>query len=257
MLGAIAGDVIGSRFERSNRKSKSFELFTENSHITDDSVMSIAIQDTIRTIIALDADDKEAKEICIETLQRYGRDFPGAGYGNAFYNWIFNDNPKPYNSFGNGAIMRVTSIAFELDDLDKILHYAELVTEVTHNHPQAIKAAKAICEAIYVARTTKDKAKVMDVMTRYGYIIPDIDTLRKTYKFDVSCDGTIPAVMSAFIASDDFEDAIRNAISLGGDSDTIACIVGALAEAYYGEVPEEIKEELIQYVPRNIYKLAE
>ena len=254
MIGAVIGDVVGSRFEQSNRKSKSFDFFDDNCRPTDDTIMSLAVQDAIRSIKSFQLTDNEAKEFVIAIMQSYGKNYPGAGYGSEFYKWLQSDHPAPYNSYGNGAIMRISSLGFELDNLNDIEHYAELITAVSHNHPEAIKAAKAFAGAIYIARTTKDKNKVAEHIKKFGYTIPDLNIIRPTYKFDASCQGTLPEAVAAFIESTDFEDAIRNAISIGGDSDTIACCTGALAEAYYG-VPEEMVEELRHYMGSNLYKL--
>lgn len=250
MLGAIIGDIVGSRFERQNRKSKTFELFNSNCHITDDTIMTLAVAEACDNVINFDLTDSAAKSEFKNIMVRWGKDHPSYGYGKGFLEWL--DNPVPYNSFGNGAIMRVSPIAWKFDTLDKVEKYAQLSAEVSHNHPSAIAGAVAIAGAIWAARKTKDKKQVKDYIESFGYDILKIDVIRPTYEFDCSCDGTIPVAVAAYLESKNFEDAIRNAISVGGDSDTIAAVTGALAEAEYG-IPEEFKRKARHYVGSNLY----
>lgn len=252
MLGAIIGDIVGSRFEQQNRKSKTFELFNSNCHITDDTIMTLAIAEACDNIINFDLIDLAARSEFRDVMVKWGKNYPSYEYGKGFLAWF--ENPVPYGSFGNGAIMRVSPIAWKFDNLDKVEKYAQLSAEVSHNYPSAIAGAVAIAGAIWTARKTKDKKQVKDYIESFGYDIPKIDIIRPTYEFDCSCDGTIPVAVAAYLESKNFEDAIRNAISVGGDSDTIAAVTGALAEAEYG-IPEEFKKKARHYVGSNLYRI--
>lgn len=248
MYGAIIGDIIGSVYERNNIKTTEFELFQKNSVFTDDTVLTIAVADAILT-----------HKSYMEALQEYGKKYPNAGYGGNFYRWIFSDNPQPYNSWGNGSAMRVSPIAYAFNSLEKVLEEAEKSAIVTHNHPEGIKGAQTVAAAIFMARTGKSKKEIKDyIQKNFNYDLDrSIDTIRPTYKFDVSCQGSVPEAIIAFLESTDFESAIRLSISLGGDSDTIAAICGSIAEAFYKEIPENIFVEAKKRLPNEFIKVIE
>lgn len=228
MLGAVAGDVIGSVYERRPIKTLDFPLFHAHSRFTDDSVLTIAIADAIL----------QGMEYA-EALKTYGRKYPNAGYGGAFYKWIFAVESQPYNSWGNGSAMRVSPVGFAFATVEEVLHEAERTAIVSHNHPEGIKGAQATALAIFMARKGLDKETIRtEIKRRFRYDLErTVDDIRPSYRFDVSCQGTVPEAIIAFLDSHDYEDAIRKAISLGGDSDTLACITGAIAQAYYKEIP--------------------
>lgn len=225
MLGAIIGDVIGSRFERYNTKSKTFDLYHEQCKMTDDSVLTIAVADAYMN-----------KKGYAETIKEYGRENPTAGYGSSFIGWLDSVDSKPYNSWGNGSAMRVSALSWLIDDLDELMKEAEKSAEVTHNHPEGIKGAKAIAMAVWMARKGKNKEEIkVAISEHFGYdLTRTVEFLVDTYQFDVSCQGSVPEAVICFLESTDFEDCIRTAISIGGDSDTIASMAAAIAEAFYG-----------------------
>ncbi|MGI6608461.1 MAG: ADP-ribosylglycohydrolase family protein [Erysipelotrichaceae bacterium] len=245
MLGAIIGDIVGSRFERNNKKTKDFELFTDRCHFTDDTVMTIAIAEAV---LKSDSKTDDLGKNAVLSMQKYGRRYPYAGYGGSFIRWIHSSNPQPYNSWGNGSAMRVSACGFAADSLKEALEMAKKVTEVTHNHPEGIKGAEAVSAAIYLARAGKNILEIKDYINSHYYKIDfKLDDIREEYSFDVSCQGSVPQALAAFFESVDFEDAIRNAISIGGDSDTIGAITGSIAEAYYG-IPAEIRKTALKYL---------
>ena len=231
MLGALAGDIIGSRFEFANRKSKDFELFHPDCRFTDDSVLSVALAESLLT-----------GEDYAGLMRRYYRSYPDAGYGGYFRHWAQNSALGPYHSFGNGSAMRTSQVGWYFDELEAALAAAERHAAVTHNHPEGIKGAQAITAAIVLARQGRSKAQIRaEIEGRFGYDLDrSLETIRPGYTFDVTCQGSVPEALIAFFEADGVEDAISNAVSLGGDSDTIACMAGAVAEAYFGGVPEKI-----------------
>jgi ADP-ribosylglycohydrolase len=237
VIGAIAGDIIGSVHEGSIRKSKDFPLFISRSRFTDDTVLTVAVANAIRL-----GNDYGP------TLRRWGRLYPDAGYGGWFHEWLFNGDPRPYNSYGNGSAMRVSAIGWAINDLDTVVLEGGKSAEVTHNHPEGMKGAQAVAAAVFLARTSHTKGQISDfLLGRFGYDCSlSLDALRRTAGFDVTCQGTVPAAVTAFLESQDFEDAVRNAVSLGGDADTLACIAGAVAEAFYGGVPARIQLEVMR-----------
>ena len=236
MLGAIAGDVIGSRFEHAGIKSKDFKLFNRQSIFTDDTVHTIALADSLLHKIPYQ-----------EKLREYFQYYPNAGYGGRFRRWARSPQPVPYASYGNGSAMRVSPVAWYYNDLDKVLEKAQRSAEITHNHPEGIRGAQAVAGAVFIARKGADKRQIQDfIQETFAYDLSEsLDEVRPGYEFDVSCQGSVPYAILAFLESTDFEDAIRNAVSLGGDSDTQACIAGSIAEAYYGGVPDEMAEEAL------------
>ena len=248
MIGALAGDIIGSIYEFDNIKTKDFPLFRKDSFYTDDTVLTVALADAI-----LSGSDYA------KLLKSYGRRYPHAGYGNRFYRWVMSDDMAPYNSFGNGAAMRISPVGFAFDSLDEVLDKARDYTAVTHNHPEGIKGAQATAASIYLARTGSSKAEIRDyVQTTFGYdLTRRLDVIRYSYRFNETCQETVPEAIIAFLESEDFEDAIRNAISLGGDSDTLACITGGIADAYYGGVPTDILEEVLARLDGGLRRVTQ
>lgn len=234
MLGSIAGDIIGSRFEFHNLKSKDFRLFERHCHFTDDTVMTIAVARTLASFKDGINDDNEFKQKLILDMHIVGKKYPRCGYGGNFYDWIMNDYYRPYNSWGNGSAMRVSAIALYAKSLEECEHIAKLSAEVSHNHPEGIKGAIVTAGVTYLARTHKSKDEIKTYILNYYKLDKSVDEIRKDYEFDVSCQGSVPQAMTCFLESDSFEDCMRNAISIGGDSDTIAAIVGSVAEYYYG-----------------------
>ncbi len=228
MLGAIIGDIIGSVYEFNNAKTHDFPLFTANSRFTDDTVLTVAVADSI-----LNHTDYA------QNIWTYGRRYPQAGYGGMFVKWLQSSERRPYNSFGNGSAMRVSPVGFAYNTIEEVLAEAEKAAAVTHNHPEGIKGAQATALAIFLARQGEDKNTIQyEMESRFSYDLRrTLDNIRPGYSFDVSCQGSVPEAIIAFLESDNYEDAIRKAISLGGDSDTIACICGGIAQAYYKEIP--------------------
>ena len=249
VYGATLGDYIGSRFEWHNIKTKNFNLFDNRCHPTDDTIMTLAVQEACERIKSECCNDERAKEIFVECMQSWGRVFQHVGYGKSFKAWIFNPNPKPYNSWGNGSAMRVSPIAWAFNTLKDVEHYAALSSEVTHNHPEGIKGAVTTAGCIFLARTGVNKHAIKKYVMSKGYRLKFNFMVRKNYRFDVSCMGTIPVAVESFLESKNFEDAIRNAISMGGDSDTIGAITGSIAEAFYG-VPTELKNKADKILER-------
>ena len=240
MIGAIIGDIIGSRFEKNNLKKKDFDLFTEQSRFTDDTVLTVAIADCILNLKTYET-----------TVKKYGRTYPFAGYGGTFIKWLSGIIEGPYNSWGNGSAMRVSPIGFAYNDENIILKESKKSAAITHNHEEGIKGAQAIAMSVFWARKGKSKKKIKEyIVEKFGYDLNrTIDEIRPNYTFDVSCQGSVPESIIAFLESENFEDAIRIAISIGGDSDTIASMTGAISEAYYKSIPEEILEKANDYLP--------
>ncbi|MEX2470181.1 MAG: ADP-ribosylglycohydrolase family protein [Pseudohongiellaceae bacterium] len=243
MIGAIAGDVIGSVYEGAPARAKDFPLFVPGSTFTDDTVLTVAVASAI-----LGGEDYAS------SLRRWGRRFPRAGYGGWFQDWLFHDDAGPYNSFGNGSAMRVAAVGWAFADLDAVLREAARSAEVTHNHPEGIKGAQAIAAAIFLARGGHGKEAIARLLPdRFDYdCSATLSDLQSRGGFDVTCQGTVPAAAVAFLQSTDFEDAVRNAISFGGDADTLACIAGAMAEAHYGAVPAAIQREVFRRLDRAL-----
>lgn len=244
MYGAIAGDFIGSPYEHHNIKTKEFPLFSEESRLTDDSIMTIAVADALIAYFEYDNGTKDLsgdgdrdalKNRFYLGLRKWGMRYPNAGYGGAFYKWLHTGG-DPYNSWGNGSAMRVSPVAWYFEDIDVVREVARISAEVTHNHPEGIKGAEAIASAVFLARRGYMKKNIKEyVVSEFGYdLSKNIDQIRPDYTFDVSCQGSVPQAIRAFIDGVDFEDVVRNAVSIGGDSDTIACMAGAIAAAYYG-----------------------
>ena len=235
MLGAIAGDIIGSRFEQNPIKTTDFELFHPECRFTDDSVLTLAVAEHI--FLGRDL---------VDTLKEYFNQYPDAGYGERFMQWASSPSREPYNSFGNGSAMRVSPVGFAFDSLEVVLEKARGTAEVTHNHPEGIKGAQATAAAVFLARTGSSKKEIKSfIETQFQYNLSDrLDAIRPQYTFDATCQGSVPQAITAFLESESFEDAVRKAVSLGGDSDTQACIAGGIANAFYGKLPDIISAEV-------------
>lgn len=251
MLGAIIGDIAGSRFEWHNIKTKDFDFITHKCRFTDDSVMSLAVAKAILSY-------KRGNDLNIEAIrwmQELGRKHPDAGYGRHFYQWLYDTKPQPYNSWGNGSAMRVSACGFAANSLEEAIDLSRKVTEVTHNHPEGIKGAEATAVAIFMAHTGSNLLEIQDYINKHYYKIDfKLDDIRNDYTFDVSCQGSVPQALAAFFESNGFEDAIRNSISIGGDSDTIAAITGSIAEAYYG-IPSDIRNHALSFLPDDLLQI--
>lgn len=245
MLGAAIGDIIGSRFEHNNYKGTDFELFTPRCSATDDTVCTVAVAEWALSGFGADL---------VEIMRKWGNKYPNAGYGGTFYHWLdLRNEPLPYNSWGNGSAMRVSAVGWLCDDLQTVLEYAKQSAEITHNHPEGVKGAQAVAAAIFLARKGESKAAIKAfVEQNFGYDLnQSCDEIRPVYQFDVSCQGSVPQSMIAFLESENFEQAIRLAISLGGDSDTLAAIAGSIAEAFY-PVPDELQQTALQFLPQEM-----
>lgn len=245
MIGAILGDIVGSVYEFDNIKTKKFPLFSKRSTFTDDTVMTLAIADALLSwqndgIFAL-------RSLFVEKMREYGKCYPDAGYGARFTRWLFADEPKPYHSYGNGAAMRVAPIAYYANSFSEVMELSAASADVTHDHPEGIKGATVTAGAIYLARQGADKDEIRAFIEKYYDISFTLDGIRPSYTFNETCQETVPQAMVAFLESESFEDAIRLAISIGGDSDTLAAITGSVAEAYYG-IPDDLKAQAIAYL---------
>ena len=233
MLGAIIGDIVGSIYEWDRIKTKDFDFFSHKCKFTDDSVCTIAVADILLHDLSV-----------AETMQKWCMKYPNRGYGGMFGRWIYVNNPEPYNSYGNGAAMRVSPAAFlNRDNLDAALAAADKVTEITHNHPEGMKGARATTHAIWLAFQNEKPDNIREIITtEYSYDLTEtVDEIRPNYFFNETCQGTVPQAITCALESESFEDAVRNAISLGGDADTLGAIAGPTAEAMHG-IPEEFVE---------------
>jgi ADP-ribosyl-[dinitrogen reductase] hydrolase len=246
ILGAIIGDIIGSVYEWHNVKTTDFKMFGAGTDFTDDSVLTFASMDSILNDIDYGT-----------SYQKYGRNFPHRGYGGFFCSWIHADDPEPYNSYGNGSAMRVSPVGWAYDTLEEVLNQAKRSAEVTHNHPEGIKGAQATAAAIFLARNSSSKTDIKQyIQDTFGYdLARHINDIRPLYKFNETCQETVPEAIISFLESDDYESAIRLAISIGGDSDTVACITGGIAEAFYRDIPDWIIDSALRVLPTDIIKL--
>ena len=257
MYGALLGDMIGAPYEFDmGKKTKDFPLFVRRSVFTDDSVMSVAVAEALMD--SMGGTDDEIRAALIESMHKWGRRYPRAGYGGMFFVWLRSDNPVPYNSFGNGSAMRVSSAGWLYGTLEETLHAARLTAEVTHNHPEGIKGAQATAAAIFLARTGSAKEQIREYITHtFGYDLSrTCDEIRPTYYHVETCQKTVPEAVTAFLEGTDFEDVIRTAVSLGGDCDTLTCIAGSMAEAFYG-VPKELVAECRIRLPEDMREVAD
>lgn len=258
MYGAILGDIIGSpyEFDRSG-KTKDFPLFSPESRFTDDTVMTIAVADAFLTV-SPDASEAEIRQQLIRSIQRFGRAYPRIGYGARFLNWLFTENPQPCGSWGNGSAMRVSSAGWLFQDLNTVQKMARLSAMVSHDHPEGIKGAEAVASAIYLARTGTPKPEIKDYIEKaFGYDLSrSCDEIRPNYRHVASCQETVPEAITAFLEGHSFEDVIRTAVSLGGDCDTLTCIAGAMAEAFYG-VPADLQKICRAYLPEDLLEVLD
>lgn len=257
MIGAILGDMIGApyEFDRGN-KTKEFPLFCRESEFTDDSVMTVAVAEALMDMIG--RTDDEIREALVESMQKWGRLYPDAGYGGMFYHWLHTMNPEPYGSFGNGSAMRVSSAGWLFGTIEETRHMARVTAEVTHNHPEGIKGAEAAASVIFMARTGSSKDEIRRyIISEFGYSLSrTCDEIRPGYHHVETCQQTVPEAITAFLEGTDFEDVIRTAVSLGGDCDTLTCIAGSMAEAFYG-IPEEMAEECRRRLPEDMQAVVD
>ena len=246
MYGAILGDIIGSPYEfDQGNKTKEFPLFSKLSTFTDDSVMTIAVAEATMDLLH---EAHGARNKMIASMKKYGKLFPRAGYGSMFRRWLQWDEPQPYGSYGNGSAMRISPVGWTCNTKEEVLALAKKSAECTHNHPEGIKGAEATTVAIYMAKTGRSISEIKEHIHQHYYPMDfTLNSIRDSYTYNGSCQGTVPQAIMAFLESNSFEDAVRNAVSIGGDSDTLAAITGSIAEAYYG-IPAELREEIMDYL---------
>lgn len=250
MLGAIIGDTVGSLYEFSSHKTKDFEFLTPSCHLTDDSLMTIAVGCACVGASIYDKDDFQST-LC-RLMREIGNMHLDAGYGANFYNWLLDDKAEAYNSYGNGSAMRVSPVAWVASSLDEAERLALWSAEVTHNHKEGIKGAQAVAACIYLAKNGKGKEEIRKYVDENYYPMDfTIDEIRPKYRYDVTCQGSVPQAIMCFLEGESFEDTVRNAISLGGDGDTIAAIAGSIAEAYFG-IPDDLQEKILCYMDEDI-----
>ena len=254
LMGAILGDIAGSIYEFDPHKSTDINIQDKRMDYTDDTIMTIAVADWILN------DKLHTEKGLVERMQQWGRRYPHpmGAYGNMFAQWLRTDNPKPYNSWGNGSAMRVSAVGFAFDTLEETMNVAKKCAEVTHNHPEGIKGAQATAAAIFMARTGSTKEEIRRFITdTFGYNLDrSCDDIRPTYGFDGSCQGTVPESIIAFLDSKDYEDALRLCISLGGDADTMGAITGAIAGAYYNKMSSALYEFGMEKLPKDMLNVV-
>lgn len=248
LLGAVAGDIIGSVYEWNNTKRTDFELFSPDADFTDDTVLTIAIAHAILY-----------KKDFAETVWKYGNKYPDRGYGGLFQKWLSSLSMTPYNSYGNGSAMRVSPVGLIFNTIEEVLDKAYQTAVITHNHKEGIKGAQAVASAVFFAKNGKSKAFIKDfIIKKFRYDLDfRLSNIRENYKFDVTCQGSVPQAIVAFLESRDYEDAVRLGISIGGDSDTIACITGGIASAFYKEIPISIIDFAYSRLPDEMIKIIE
>ena len=258
MYGALLGDMIGApyEFDRGN-KSKVFEMFNDEVAFTDDSVMTIAVAEGIMNA-GLDADEASMKAEIVKSMKIWGRKYPDAGYGAKFIWWLMLDDPNPYGSFGNGSAMRVSSVGWLYDSIERTREVARWTSEVTHNHPEGVKGAESTASAIYLARNGCSKEDIKNyIINEFGYDLSrTCDEIRPAYRHVEICQETVPEAITAFLEGTDFEDVIRTAVSLGGDCDTLTCIAGSIGEAFY-KIPDNMIEECRNRLSKNILDVVD
>lgn len=252
MLGAILGDIVGSRWEFNSIKTKDFPFLSEHNFITDDSMMTLAIA---KSFLECESDYSNLSELVVKNMQYIGRKYPNGGYGGRFNVWLYEDNPQPYNSFGNGSAMRVSPCGIVGKSIEEVKDLSKKVTEVTHNHPEGIKGAEATAVAIFLARNGKSQLEIKDYINEKYYPMNfTIDGIRDEYRFNEICQDTVPQAIMSFVEAKDFEDCIRNAVSLGGDADTLAAIAGSIAEYHFG-IPEDLRNKAYKYLPDDLLRI--
>lgn len=256
IIGALIGDIAGSVYEFDNYRSKDFIMFApwhgKKCFATDDSIMTLAVCKALMQ--SQESGYENLGEQTVKCMQEIGRPYPHCGYGGRFYNWMYEEDPKPYNSFGNGSAMRVGGVAYAADSLEKAEEFAEVTAGVSHNHPEGLKGARVTAGLVWLALHGAKKSELKSYAEKSYDINFSIDEIRPTYQFNETCQKTVPQAIVAFLESEDFEDAIRTAISVGGDSDTLACITGAIAGAFYG-VPEELEKRAVEFLDERLLKI--
>lgn len=251
LYGAIIGDIVGSKYEFNNIRTKEFEFFDKDMFFTDDTVMSVAVTEALFN--TCQKNYANLKEEVIKQMQKYGKLYPNAGYGGMFSRWLNEKDPKPYNSFGNGSAMRVSSVAYFAKSLEEVKTLSRMVSEVTHNHIEGIKGAEATSVAIYMALNKASKKEIKEYIEKNYYSMDfDYKDLQENYWFNETCQNTVPQALYCFFISENFEDTIRTGISIGGDSDTLCAIAGSVAEAYYG-VNKKVKEKALSYLDEYMH----
>ena len=246
MIGAIIGDTIGSVYEFNNTRKKDFELITKDSHLTDDSIMTLAIAEIIQN------NWYNNNNKIIDTLKKWGRAYPEVGYGGMFKKWLFDDTLRePYNSYGNGSAMRISSVGWYATSEEEVKKLSKLVTGVTHNHEEGLKGAEVVAMCIYYARNGKSKDFIKNYVEQYYDLNFDYEDLVKNYKFYATCQKSVPQAIYCFLISKDFEDCLRTTISIGGDCDTTSAISCAIAEAYYKEIDKDLIETVLSRLPEE------
>ena len=258
MYGAMIGDIIGSRFEFDRGdKSREFDLFGRGCKVTDDSVMTAAVAVALMEV-ERDASEAEVKAALIASMKEWGKAYPYAGYGCRFINWVLTDDPEPYGSYGNGSGMRVSPAGWLYDSLERTREVARWTAEVTHNHPEGVKGAESVAAAIYMARTGCSQEEIRSYITeQFGYNLGRaLDEIRPGYKHDETCMRTMPEAFECFLEADSYEATIRNVMYIGGDTDTLGAIAGAIAEAFWG-IPSSIVEKAREYIPEDIAAVLE
>ena len=248
MLGAIAGDIIGSVYESNPIKTTEFPLFHPSCRFTDDTILTVSLAESILTGQSYE-----------KSMKEYYRQYPFAGYGGMFHQWATAEISRPYNSWGNGAAMRISPVGIAYDNIETVMSKAKKFTEITHNHPEGIKGAQATAVSIFLARKGKSKADIKEyIQKQFGYNLHfTCDEIRPKYSFDVSCQGTVPQSIVAFMDSIDFESAIRLAVSLGDDADTLACITGGIAQAFYKKIPSFIEQKVYEILDDRLREVTE
>lgn len=251
MLGAIIGDIVGSRFEWDNYKAKDFEFLNRKCFFTDDSVLSLAV---CRALLDCRKDYGDLREQTVKYMCAFADDYPHAGYGGRFNTWLHFENTEPYYSCGNGSAMRVSGVVYAAQTLEQVKELSLMVTDVTHNHPEGIKGAEATVVAAFLAKEGKSKEEIKEYIEKHYYTLDfTLDDIRFDYRYNVTCQGSVPQALEAFFEAESYEDAIRNAISIGGDSDTLAAIAGGVAECFFG-IPQALREEGKSYLSKDLLK---
>ena len=248
MLGAIAGDIIGSVYEGSPIKTTDFPLFSPGCRFTDDTVLTVAVAEAILSGRGY-----------AEAVHDFGNRYPRAGYGGSFVRWLQARDPGPYGSWGNGSAMRVSPVGWAFGSEDEVLEQARLSASITHDHPEGVRGAQAVALAVFLARTGSSREEIRRrIAGGFGYgLDTTVEAIRPGYAFDVSCQGSVPQSLVCFLDSADWEGAVRNAVSLGGDSDTQACMAGAVAEAFHGGVPDSVRDRVMHSLPRDLGAVVE
>lgn len=246
MLGAIIGDVVGSVYEFDNINTKEFEFWRDDCEFTDDTVMTIAVAESL----LYTRNPNELGVVLKDIMRDYGHEYPNVGYGGMFRQWLLSADPQPYNSYGNGSAMRVSPCGYIAESIEEALALARASAEISHNHPEGIKGAEAVVTAIYMAKSGEQQDRIKRYIEEHYYKLDfSLNDIKQSFHFSETCQDTVPQAIQCFLKANSFEDTIRNAVSIGGDSDTIACISGSIAEAYFG-IPDEMIEKVKTYLSK-------